>query len=455
MVKRIHFSGVAGAGMNPLAQLLAHRGEWQVTGSDRALDAGQCAPIRQRLEAAGVAILPQDGSAVTAEVDRFIYSAAVEQDTPEMRAAKEKQIESLARPALLAEIVDAGRPGLAVAGTSGKSTVVGMIAWILKEFGQPITVLGGAALAERGAQHMGCFIGGPSDGPVVAEACESDGTLVGYHPGIGLIHNITRDHEEVHELRNQFATFASQSKQLIVNADDPEAFAFYSDGNSVSYGQGNEQADWRMDVLRVGPWRGQAEVLDPEGNQHFIDLPQPGLHNLENALAALVSAVQLGVPAKEAAKLLSTFPGVARRFRVLGQSEHAMTVVDDYAHNGAKIAAAIKAAQEGCDRLLAIFQPHGFGPARFLRSELKEMIPQLLRPADRFCYGEIFFAGGTVSKDISSADLASDINCHYAPDHMAIIEWACENATPGDTILLMGARDPKLGDLAKAILDSL
>ena len=74
------------------------------------------------------------------------------------------------------------------------------------------------------------------------------------------------------------------------------------------------------------------------------------------------------------------------------------------------------------------------------------MIPQLLRPADCFCYGEIFFAGGTISKDISSADLASDINCHYAPDHMAIIEWATENATPGDTILLMGARDPKLGD---------
>ena len=209
-----------------------------------------------------------------------------------------------------------------------------------------------------------------------------------------------------------------------------------------------------MEVLRVGPWRGQAEVIDSQGDQYFVDLPQPGLHNMKTP-SRLVATVQLGVPAAAAAKLLATFPGVARRFQVLGQSEHAMTVVDDYAHNGAKITAAIKAAQEGCDRLLAIYQPHGFGPARFLRSELKQMIPQLLRPADRFCYGEIFFAGGTVHKNISSADLASDINCHYAPDHMAIIEWATDQATPGDTILLMGARDPKLGELARTILDLL
>ena len=180
--KWMHFSGVAGAGMNPLARLFAGRQGFKVTGSDRALDAGQCGPIRELLERAGVEILPQDGSAVSAELDRFIYSAAVEPDTPEMRAAIACGVETVARPGLLAEVVDAGGPGLAVSGTSGKSTVVGMIAWILKQQGVSATVLGGAALAEDGAQHMGCLWAREA-APVIAEACESDGTLIGYHPG--------------------------------------------------------------------------------------------------------------------------------------------------------------------------------------------------------------------------------------------------------------------------------
>lgn len=452
---RWHFSGVAGAGMNPLAQLIAHRGQ-RVSGSDRAFDAGQCTAIRQRLEDAGVSILAQDGSAIASDVERFIYSAAVEATTPEMQAAQAQGIAAMARPALLAEMVAGGRPGLAVAGTSGKSTIVGMLAWIVRQLNRPATVLGGAALAEGGAQHMGCFLAGPEDGPVIAEACESDGTLVGYQPAIGLIHNITRDHAEVAELRQQFAVFAEHSRQLLINADDDEVLAVaHQHPGVVSYAMDNEAAQWRLQVLHSGPWRAQATLIDPDQGQYLLEIPQPGLHNLANALAATVAAVQLGIPLAQILSALATFPGVARRFQVLGKSDQHITVIDDYAHNGAKIAAAISAAQQGCDRLLAFFQPHGFAPTRFLRPELKELLPRLLRPGDRFCYGEIFYAGGTVQRDLSAAELAADIGCDFAADHLAAITWACEHALPGNSVLIMGARDPRLGDFAHSLLEML
>jgi UDP-N-acetylmuramate--alanine ligase len=170
-------------------------------------------------------------------------------------------------------------------------------------------------------------------------------------------------------------------------------------------------------------------------------------------------ATALGVGTGAACEALADFPGVARRFQRVGVSASGIRVIDDYAHNGAKIAAAMRAAQLGGGRLLAIFQPHGYGPARFLRPELRELLPQLLRPGDRFCYAGIYYAGGTVAQDISSRDLAGDLPgelaCGHAENHAAVLDWVASEARPGDTVLLMGARDPRLGELAQAILGLL
>jgi UDP-N-acetylmuramate--alanine ligase len=129
-------------------------------------------------------------------------------------------------------------------------------------------------------------------------------------------------------------------------------------------------------------------------------------------------------------------------------------VVDDYAHNADKLRAAVTTAQTA-GRVVAVFQPHGFGPARFLRPELRALLPTLLRPADRFCYAEIFYAGGTVAKDLSSRDLAADlpaaVRAGYAEDHAAVVRWVAAEAMPGDTVLIMGARDPDLPALARAV----
>lgn len=451
---RYHFSGIAGSGMNPLARLMRARGH-DVQGSDRALDRGDHTALAARLRALGIRLLPHDGTALTPAISRFVYSAAVEADTPEMRLARALDLERVPRAALLAEVVNGGGPGVAIAGTSGKSTITAMLGWVLREAGVAATVLGGAALVDEGAS--GFFAAGPTDSLVVAEACESDGTLVGYRPTIGLVHNVTRDHAEMDALRVQFATFAGSCRRLLVNARCPEAAALGLRFKALSYGTAGAP-DVPLGVTSIGPDRARG-VLRLAGGEVVLDLPQPGAHNLENAAAAVLLAMELGLDAAETAMRLRRFPGVARRFELIGVTRSGIRVVDDYAHNADKLRAAITTAQAGAARVVLVFQPHGFGPARFLRSELAALLPRTLRPADRFCYAEIFYAGGTVAKDISSRTLAGDlpaeVGCGYAADHEAVRRWVVAEARPGDTVLVMGARDPRLPALARAVFDAL
>lgn len=449
-----HFSGIAGAGMSPLAQLMKSRGH-AVQGSDRSFDRGQNTGIAARLRELGIELVPHDGSAIHPGLDRFVYSTAVEADVPEMRAARAHGVALVPRPALLAEVVGAGRPGVAVAGTSGKSTVTGMLAWILRRAGVPATILGGAALAGEGT--AGCFAAGPADAPVVAEACESDGTLVGYHPDLGIVHNVSRDHAELAALLQQFGAFARQCRSLLANAACPQAARLAAAVGGRTYGAA-AGADVPLEIVSAGPHRARGALRTPQGRL-VLDIPQPGLHNLDNAAAAALVALELGVGPAVVEETLRVFPGVSRRFEVVGTTATGIRVVDDYAHNGAKIRAAVTTAQAGCARLVAVFQPHGFGPARFLRAELAALLPELLRPADRFCYAPIFYAGGTVARDVSSRMLADDLPPHLAcaapDDHAGVRRWVLETARPGDTVLVMGARDPELPRLARSIFEAL
>ena len=392
---------------------------------------------------------------MTPGLDRFVYSTAVEADTPEMRAARALGIECVARPALLAEVVNAGRPGVAIAGTSGKSTIIGMVTWLTREAGLPATALGGAALVGEGVS--GCFLAGPDAAPVAAEACESDGTLTGYVPDIGVIHNISRDHGEVEALRPQFEAFARNARLLLVNAACPEAAALGRAVGAATYGP-TPDAQTRLEILSVGPHRASGVLHTPSGPV-ALDIPQPGAHNLQNAAAAALVALTLGLAPETIARALERFPGVARRFEVVGTTPSGIRVVDDYAHNGEKIRAALTTAQAGAARVVAVFQPHGYGPARFLRPELRALLPRILRPADRFCYAEVYYAGGTVTRDVTGRVLADDlpaaIRCGHAANHAAVVRWIAAEARPGDTVLLMGARDPDLPRLAVTVYAAL
>ena len=452
---RYHFSGIAGQGMNPLAQLMRAWGH-EVQGSDRSFDQGRNLDLAGRLQAQGIRLLPQDGAAVVPGLERFVYSAAVEQDTPEVAAARTLGIERLARPALLAEVINGVGTGVAVSGTSGKSTVTGMIAWVLRQTGTPASILGGAALSGEGI--AGCFAVGPKDGIAVAEACESDGTLVGYRPAIGVVHNITRDHGELADLRQQFTVFAGQSAVLLVNSRCRESLSLVAGHpRARTYGIVG-RADYPLEIITVGPSTSSGILGLPQGDV-TITLRHPGAHNLENAAAAAAVCIELGLAPLAVAQALATFPGVARRFDVVGVTDTGIRVVDDYAHNGDKIRAAVQAAQAGADKVIAVFQPHGFGPARFLRPELKELLPSLLRPQDRWAYTDIFYAGGTVAQDIHARDLAGDVTetvpgSAYVP-RTELLAWCAEQAFTGDTVLLMGARDPDLPKLARGIFDLL
>ena len=450
---RYHFSGIAGQGMNPLARLVRAWGH-DVQGSDRAFDQGKERELGATLAGLGIRLVPQDGRAIVAGLDRFVYSTAVEADTPEVRAARSLGIERVPRPVLLAEVLNAGTPSVAVAGTSGKSTVTGMLGWILREADVAGTVLGGAALIGEGVS--GCFAAGPAGGPVVAEACESDGTLVGYHPAIGVILNVSRDHDELDALRRQFAAFAAQCRTLLVNAASAEALALGAAAGARAFGRA-AGADFRLEIASAGPDRGRGTVRSAAATI-ALHVPQPGAHNLDNAAAAAAVSLTMGIAAPVVERAIAAFPGVARRFEIVGTTARGVRVVDDYAHNADKIRAALTTAQ-AAGRVIAVFQPHGFGPARFLRPELATLLPRLLRPEDRFCYAEIFYAGGTVARDISSRDLAADLpaglQAGYAADHPAVVAWVQREARAGDTVLLMGARDPGLPALARAALAAL
>jgi UDP-N-acetylmuramate--alanine ligase len=290
----------------------------------------------------------------------------------------------------------------------------------------------------------------------VAEACESDGTLIGYRPTLGVVHNVSRDHAELPALRAQFTAFAAACQTLFVNAASSEARAL-DQGMTLSYGVGPD-ADAPLIVDRIGPDRARGR-LRVEGRELALDVPQPGLHNLENAAAAALVALRLGVDIPIVEGLIARFPGVGRRFEIVGVTAAGIRVVDDYAHNADKLRATLTTAQVGAGRVVAVFQPHGFGPARFLRPELRELLPRVLRPQDRFCYAEIFYAGGTVARDISSAMLAEDLrkarDCDFAPDHEAVRRWVAREARPGDTVLVMGARDPDLPALSRSVFATL
>ncbi|MDW8373709.1 MAG: Mur ligase domain-containing protein [Planctomycetota bacterium] len=446
----IHFSGIAGAGMNPLARLLAAWGE-RVQGSDRSFDAGQNREIRAALEAAGIRLWPQDGRAITAELRQVVYSSAVEAETAELRAARALGIPCQPRPELLAALLNRAQPGVAVSGTSGKSSVVGMLAWILRCLGVPASVLGGAALAGEGT--AGLLVVGPRAGPLIAEACESDGSLVGYHPAIGVVHNISRDHGELDDLQRQFAQFAAQCRTLLVNADCPLAGAACAGRPQLTYGAA-AGANLLLEPISAGPQRARG-VLSIDGRDLTLDLPVPGEHTLSNAAAALAVVHALALDVAAAAAALASWPGVARRFEIVALSEGGVRVIDDYAHNPAKIAAAVRAAQLASDRVLCLFQPHGYGPAKLLRPDLARLLPELLRPQDAWLYLPIYYAGGTVTRDISSADLARDSGVDAVADRREALGWVCARVQPGDTVLIMGARDPTLPEFARALAAAL
>lgn len=435
--------------MSALAQIAAMEGS-SVSGSDRDFDRGRNLGVRKALEALGIKIYPQDGSGVNDATAELALSTAIEDTNPEVLNAKRLGVKISHRSELLAARVNSCDT-VAVAGTSGKSTAAAMTFAVLESGGLgPSIITGGAltALQRRG------LIGNAFKGQgkvLVVEADESDGTIVRYRPGTGLLLNISKDHKELPELRKIFAEFAGNCGRVIVNADDPEASSLLPGAARFGAAAGG----FRLTDVKAGPFSSEFRV----NGVHFR-LPAPGLYNIENALAACAAGAAYGVSLEACAAGLRDFAGVERRFVLVGE-KNGVTVIDDYAHNPAKISAVLKALHQAPGRrVLAVYQPHGFTPTRHLKAELIESFATGLGDGDMLIMPEIYYAGGTVSKNISSKDISDAVaargrSAAFYGNRADIPAAIAGMARPGDIVAVLGARDATLAAFAGEILGAL
>lgn len=452
-INKVFFMGVAGTGMSALAQYLQGIGK-TVSGSDRQFSPGAQSSTQRLLEEAGISCFPQDGSGLSRDTELVVVSTAIEPSVPEVQLAVEWGIPILKRSALLAAVASSRRT-IAVGGTSGKSTTSAMIYAILDAAGFAPGIISGAGLVslmEQGKIGNAAVGGGEW---LVIEADESDGSIVQYQPEIGLLLNIDKDHQEIEELVSLFTRFRTNTQaRFIVNRNQPLAAQLSVHAAWDFSTRANIEAGWQATDFKQ---HGLSLSFQVSGNAYTLNTV--GEHNMENALAALAVTLPLGVAPAVAAQALSNYAGIHRRHQVLGRVRDIL-VIDDYAHNPAKCAASIKACQPLAPRVVAWFQPHGYGPTRFLRSDFVAAFADVLRPEDELWMSEIYFAGGTAVKDISANDLIEDLQ---RLDKPAFFEadrelWRSQlNArlTGPCVLLLMGARDPSLELFARSVWDAL
>lgn len=440
-----------------MAQYLAGTGK-AVSGSDRFFIPGQPNETREKLEAEGIHCFLQDGSGITGGTDLVIASTAVEETNIEIQKTLSLHIPVLLRSELLTLISNTKRT-IAVGGTSGKSTTTAILFDILDHAGLEPSIISGAGLVRLqkngkiGNAHVG------RGDWLVIEADESDGSIVSYHPEVGLLLNIDKDHKEIDELKNIFQTFKEHTARLFaVNTSNPLTAPFSQnkrqDFSSTEADAGYKATDFTQTGFQI-----QFKINGVNFSMNAI-----GRHNMENALAATAVAHQLGVDFSICAEAIKNYEGIYRRNQVLGKKNtpgrNGVWVIDDYAHNPAKVAAAIRSVQPLANKIIAWFQPHGYGPTRFLRNDFVKEISHALRPQDEIWMSEIFYAGGTTTKNISAADLINDLkaagsNAFFVEDRNGLSEAVKSHLDKDSAIILMGARDPSLDEFAKKFFEEL
>lgn len=439
MMPRVHVAGIGGVGMSALAEFLMDEGI-EVSGSDRSFDQRVPVDAIEVLRRAGVRMFPQDGSAITPLVNALAVSTAIEADNPEVAAATRAGVEIVHRAAMLARRAKE-RSTIAVTGTAGKTTVTGLLGYLLERAGlDPAVVNGGIVLEWAGPARLGNVRAGA--GPwFVLEADESDRSLLEFHPAHAIVTNVSKDHFELDEVQSLFRTFGRQVKGVVVA------------GPGVGEVLERDVIEVPIDPVRTSDgW-----VFRVEGRDYESCLP--GRHNAENAALAVAMAIRLGADAEVVVEALPRFRGIHRRLERVGETR-GIVVLDDYAHNPAKIAASWRAAGEGGGRVLGFWRPHGFGPLSLLRHELADALAGAMRPGDRLFVLPVFYAGGTASKDYTSEQFVSDLAARgldavAVTGYPELAERLADVARGGDTVLGMGARDPELPRFARRLVGFL
>ena len=461
---RYFLVGIGGSGMMPLAMILAGRGAI-VAGSDRGLDQGGVPAKFDALRAAGIALHPQDGSGIVSAEQIVVASAAIEPTVADMVQAARLSCPRMTRAELNARLFNASGLAVGVAGTSGKSTVTGMIATILSHAGRDPTVMNGAVMkdfARADAPFASALVGGGQ--AYVSEVDESDGSIALYRPVVAALTNVSLDHKPLAELNALFGAFLARAGHAIVAIDNADAAALAAAlprdrRTTVGVGRGTG-ADLVAEDLAPEPFAIGFTLHDTAaGGAWPVRLRVPGRHNVANALVAIAAARAAGVPLADALAGIARFGGLRRRFDLVGEAA-GVTVIDDFGHNPDKIAATLDTLHAFPGRLLVLFQPHGYGPLRLMRGELAAMFAARLGADDRLVLPDPVYQGGTVDRSVTSADLAADIvaagrDARHIPDRAAAAAALVTAARAGDRIVVMGARDDTLGLLAADMVAAL
>ena len=447
--------------MLPLALILRGHGA-EIAGSDRSRDQGRSAEKFAWLEAQGIRLFPQDGSGIVSARQTLVASAAVENTVPEVVRASELGCARMTRAELLATLFNASACGIAVGGTSGKSTVTGMLGWIMAQVGRDPTIMNGAVMKNFVADDAPFASARVGSGDVfVSEVDESDGSIALYRPAIAVLNNVSLDHKSLEELRDLFGGFLAASGRAALNLDDEETTALLPLAhNALTFGieRGDAMLHIEPGSIEETPAGISATLLDSrDESRHFLKLRVPGRHNLANALGALAGAALADVRLADAVAALASFAGLARRFDIVGTSPAGITVIDDFGHNPEKVAATLATLRRHPGRIIAFFQPHGFGPLRQMGAELAEVLATRLGSGDVTILCDPVYFGGTVDRSVSSEHVVAMIavaggNAEHLPQRAACADRIVALARPGDRIVVMGARDDTLTAFAKDIL---
>ena len=458
------FCGIGGSGMLPLALILRGAGA-QVAGSDRSRDQGRTPEKFAWLESLGFTLHPQDGSGIVSVDQTLVASAAVEQTVPEMLRAAELGCSRMARAELLAALFNAAPSRVAIGGTSGKSTVTGMAGWIMDQAGRDPTIMNGAVMknyASSDAPFASARVG--SGRVFVSEVDESDGSIALYDPTVAVLSNVSLDHKSLDELRSLFGAFVQRAAVAVINCDDAEAAALIPQAKSlISFGINSPIAmiGVASGSMVEAPTSLSATILDRrDGTSARLELKVPGRHNLANALAAIAACNAAGVPFFDAVQALGAFAGLARRFDIIGTSPAGVTVIDDFGHNPDKVAATLATLKAHPGRIIAFFQPHGYGPLRQMGAELAQTIAARLGPDDLTILCDPVYFGGTVdqsegSERITALIRAAGGQAEHIPARDDCAARIVQLARPGDRVVIMGARDDTLALFARNLLGAL
>lgn len=453
---KVCFSGVSGNGMSPLAQMLSLKG-YEVLGSDRSFDAGRDAKNREALETMGIKIVPQDGSAITTDIDTLYVSAALDENNPDIKAAKKLGVDIKRRSDLLQKTFEEYPLGIAIGGTSGKTTTTAMVGYILNVLGQnPCLINGGLLRNYQDNKGLSNLIFN-QDKICVIEADESDGSICKYHPNIGLINNISHDHTTMENLIEYFTVFADNVKDVLVINDDCELTkSLPHNKKTISFSVKNKEADFFAYNIKPMP---QGVGYSFLGRDFRLNLF--GVFNVSNAMAALAVCSAAGVDALEAAEALEGFTGVKRRLEMVGTSRHNTTLIDDFAHNPNKIASSLAALKEYPNRIIVMYQSHSAFSAQNTGDEVAQEVAKVLGENDIFIMPEVYMLNKDTDKGVTAKNIIEAVkkygheNALFIETQAEIFEFIVKNTKPNDHIIIMGARDNSLPDFSRRLLKEI